>query len=425
MSHLPYTDLYKSYLNHQNPFWSESTESTESILVNMTDEWLEAMDKGHYTGLLFLDFRKAFDLIHHDILLKKLAVYGFSQSTINLFKSYLTNRRQNVMLNGDLSDPQTLYYGVPQGTILGPTLFLLFINDLAINWRNNSGLYADDATVYTSAPNLYTIQQKLQADIDITLKWTEENAMAINHDKTSYMIMGTRQKLSRLDDCALYLWLGQHQIKRSTSECLLGIHIDLSLSWEIQIEELRKKLLKRIGVLQRLKKYLPLKYRLMLFNASIKPVMEYCLSVWGNCGVGLLDDIFKLQKRCARLMLDDAFDSRSLELFRKLNWYPIDKLCLASRLHLFKKIRNKLAPEYLINKLETFKYSHRYSTRLKSEYHLPVPKTNNLKRSFFYNVIKHWDNLDDSIRSSKHGKEHLASMMNNYSYDNFKVATIF
>ena len=92
----------------------------------------------------------------------------------------------------------------------------------------------------------------------------------------------------------------------------------------------------------------------MLFNASIKPVMEYCLSVWGNCGVGLLDDIFKLQKRCARLMLDDAFESRSLDLFRKLKWYPIDILCLVSRLHLFKKIRNKLAPEYLINKLETF-----------------------------------------------------------------------
>ena len=98
---------------------------------------------------------------------------------------------------------------------------------------------------------------------------------SINHDKTSYMIMGTRQKLSRSDDCTLYLWPDQHHIKRSTSECLLGIHIDPSLSWEIQIEELRKKLLKRIGVLQRLKKYLPLKYRLMLFNASIKPVMEY------------------------------------------------------------------------------------------------------------------------------------------------------
>ena len=141
--------------------------------------------------------------------------------------------------------------------------------------------------------------------------------------------------------------------------------------------------------------------------------------------LGFLIENIKLQKRCARLMLDDAFDSRSLDLFRKLKWYPIDILCLASRLDLFKKIRNKLAPEYLINKLETFKYSHRYSTRSKSEYHLSVPKTNNLKRSFFYNVIKHWDNLDDSIRSSKDGKEHLASMMNNYSYDNFKVATIF
>ena len=106
---------------------------TVSILVNMTDERSEAMDKGHYTGLLFLDFRKTFDLIHHDILLKKLAVCGFSQSTINWFKSYLTNRRQKVMLNGDLSDPQTLYYGSLKVPSWAALFFYFFINDLAIN----------------------------------------------------------------------------------------------------------------------------------------------------------------------------------------------------------------------------------------------------------------------------------------------------
>ena len=128
----------------------------------MTDEWLEAMDKGHYTGLLFLDFHKAFDLIH-DILFKKLAVYGFSQFAVNWIKSYLTNRCQKVF--------RSRHYIMGSLKVLSwAPLFLLFINDLAINQSNNSGLYVDDATVYMSAPNLSTIQQNLQADINIILK---------------------------------------------------------------------------------------------------------------------------------------------------------------------------------------------------------------------------------------------------------------
>lgn len=123
--------------------------------------------------------------------------------------------------------------------------------------------------------------------------------------------MGTRQKLSRCEECALSLWLDDRQLEQTQEERLLGLVIDPSVSWSSHVTKLRKKLLKRVAVLARIKKFLPVKYRIILFNASIKPILEYCVSVWGNCNAGLLDDIFKVQKRCARIIFDAPFQARN------------------------------------------------------------------------------------------------------------------
>ena len=131
--------------------------------------------------------------------------------------------------------------------------------------------------------------------------------MVAHPEKRKYMIMGTRQKLSRCEECALSLWLDDRQLEQTQEEHLLGLVIDPSLSWSSHVTKLRKKLLKRVAVLARIKKFLPVKYRIILFNASIKPILEYCVSVWGNCNAGLLGDIFKVQKRCARIILDAPF----------------------------------------------------------------------------------------------------------------------
>ena len=120
-------------------------------------------------------------------------------------------------------------------------------------------------------------------------------------------------------------------------EHLLGLDIDPTLSWSNHVTNLRK-LLKRVAVLARIKKFLPIKYRIILFNASIKPILEYFVSVWASCNAGLLADIFKVQKRCARLILDAPFQARTLPLFYKLGWLPINHICIERRLILFKKI---------------------------------------------------------------------------------------
>ena len=121
--------------------------SIESILIKMTDDWLEAMDQGLYTGAIFLDLRKAFDVVNHDLLIAKLQIYGCSPSTLLWFKSFLTDRRQCVNLSGTVSDTEVLSSGIPQGSILGPALFLLFINDLPLSGESRNGLFAENLNV--------------------------------------------------------------------------------------------------------------------------------------------------------------------------------------------------------------------------------------------------------------------------------------
>ena len=424
-----YLRSYNLIVSTQSGF--RPRHSTESILIKMTDDWLAAMDQGFYTGAIFLDLRKAFDVVNHDLLMAKLQTYGCSSSTLLWFRSYLSDRRQCVNLAGAVSDTEVLRSGVPQGSILGPVLFLLFVNDLPLSWKNSYGLFADDATFYASATSLTDVQLQLQQDLSNTATWTKEHGMVAHPEKTRYMIMGTRQKLSRCEECALSLWLDDRQLEQTQEERLLGLVIDPSLSWSSHVTKLRKKLLKRVAVLARIKKFLPVKYRIILFNASIKPILEYCVSVWGNCTVGLLDDIFKVQKRCARIILDAPFQARTLPLFLELGWLPINHLCIARRLCLFKNILDGRAPDYLTQKLSSFKFNKLYDTRSRLPYRLPIPRTNSMKRMFFYNAVKLWNvvtsNRDFVCFSSakKFRRSYFDLIMCKFTPDTFRIDRVF
>ena len=147
------------------------------------------MDQGLYTGMIFLDLPKAFDVVNHDLLVTKLQMYGCFSSALLSLKSYLSDRQQCVNIAGTLSDTKILRSGVPQGSILGPTLLLLFINDLPLTWKNKDGLFADDATFYASVSTLTNVQEQLQRDLSNTVTWTKDHGMAAHPEKTKDMII--------------------------------------------------------------------------------------------------------------------------------------------------------------------------------------------------------------------------------------------
>ena len=245
---------------------------------------------------------------------------GFNTNSLKWFQSYLSGRYQNVCVDSKLSEPLGIHSGVPQGSILGPahSVFLLFINDLPLALKNNIGIYADDSTLYASAPTLAEVEEKIRPDIDAVSMWAKENKMKMHPAKTKYSIISTRQKIANSAKQSLDLSVDGMQLTKVESERVLGVYIDSHLTWNEHIDTLRRKLLQRIAILARARKYIPTKYRLLLYNASIKPLFTYCCTVWSNCSQTNLDELFKLQKRCARLILDSPRNARSYMNFQRL-----------------------------------------------------------------------------------------------------------
>jgi hypothetical protein len=162
------------------------------------------MDKGNLSGILLIDFGKAFDLINYDLLLQKLAIYGLKDSSLQWFKSYLTERKQLVYIGRATSDLLPVHTGVPQGSSLGPLLFILFINDIPlVNKECNSYIYVDDTTLVKSGTSINTVRSHLQTGADNLSNWASENRMAIHPNKTKVMLIGSRQKLSTINSMFL------------------------------------------------------------------------------------------------------------------------------------------------------------------------------------------------------------------------------
>ena len=161
----------------------------------MTDSWLNAIDDGKMIWVVLVDFKKAFDLVDHDILMSKLKFYGIKENTLSWFKSYLSQRQQQVSIDNTKSRFRPITCGVPQGSILGPLLFLLFINDLPLYTSNvSTDMYADDTTLYDVQTSQDTIEKNLQIALNELHKWCKNNGVVLNSTKTKVMLITTNQK---------------------------------------------------------------------------------------------------------------------------------------------------------------------------------------------------------------------------------------
>lgn len=221
---------------------------------------MEAIDKGDVIGSLFIDFRKAFDMVDHSLLIRKLEHYKVNSTSLDWFKSYLSSRAQTIKSDSGLSDLSHVISGVPQGSILGQTLFLLFINDLPLYLNHClADLYADDSTFHVSAKNKTEIEMKLQSDGDVTDKWSRRNNLPIHYGKSTCMTLGTRQKIDKIGK--LNLQIDNAQIEHVSSQKLLGIVIDETLSWNPHIDHLCTVISSKISLLKQLSTYVQLTYK--------------------------------------------------------------------------------------------------------------------------------------------------------------------
>lgn len=376
--------------------------SCQTALVKIIDNWLGNINAGELTGAIFYDLRKAFDLVDFQLLLDKLKIYKFSDKAIEFFNSYLTGRVQTVVINNSVSEPRPVKMGVPQGSVLGPVLFLMFINDLPLYINDcSTDLFADDTTVHTHDTNVDIIKQKLQSANNTVLNWCVNNDMLLNAEKSSVMLIGTRNRLAQVSDINLYI--DNKTVTNVTQQRLLGVTIDNKLTWNLQIHEMVTQISRKLTLMQLLSSYVSRDCLIKYYNAYIVPLFDYGCLVWGGTNSSNILQIEKLQKRAARIILKTGITTPSFIMFKNLSWLPIRCRIKYHILLLTYKALHNLAPVYITSIFKELTYSNERQLRSISNGNLLVPKFNTVLYSKSFTVVAPnlWNSLPLSIKACK------------------------
>ena len=241
----------------------------------------------------FIDLKKAFDTVNHDILLSKLEHYGIRGTLLNWFRSYLTGRKQYVTVNGENSKLLDITCGVPQGSVLGPLLFLIYINDLPnVSEKLKIFLFADDTNIYFESKNLKELEKTINNELKHLSLWLKVNRLALNISKTNFVIFHTHQRQLNHN---VTLKLDNKALNEKDHIKYLGVIVDCHLKWKNHIQGITNKISRSIGIMYRLRNYVNLKVLKSLYHSLVYSHIVYGIQVWGSASDSELNKILILQ----------------------------------------------------------------------------------------------------------------------------------
>ena len=379
-----------------------SNHSTVTCLHRVVDDWHEALNEREIVAVCFLDISKCFDAISHELLLLKLKYHGVQENELEWFKSYLTGRKQMVTINGNLSKPKNVTIGIPQGGVLGPVLFLLFINDITQNVNKGTcNIFADDVAIYCNGSDVSEVELKLQLCINEIDEWYNNNRLKINADKTNVILISSHAKHVRKE---LNVNLRGTKLKQVDSVRYLGLIIDSKLRWDNHVKHLCKTLSYNVASLRRLSNTLNTTLLNTLYKSTIQPCIDYACSVWGNCSLKNRDLIRRIQKRAARIV-SKQYGSRDVSvsaLFKDLKWQSFETRRDYFLNMLMYRCIHGTAPIRLCNEIEMYFDRHGLNTRNANSLNvvLPKPNTERFKQSFRYSGPNTWNSLHSDLQNA-------------------------
>lgn len=386
-----------SFLNNFNilsnkQYGFRSEKSTADALLEYTDKAYKTLDAGDSFLTVFIDFSKAFDTVNHSILLKKLHHIGFRGNSYNWFQSYLSNRKQYVTIHDSTSDYRDVTIGVPQGSTLGPLLFIIYINDLCNCLLYLDALhFADDTTLFIGGSNLRLIETMTNDDLTRLTDWLCVNRLSLNLDKTKYMLMTKRN-----DHSDVNIYIDDTYIDRTDNHEFLGIVIDDKLKYDRQIDKIAKKLSRSLGIMRRLATIVPVHSLRSLYFSLFYPHQIYAIIIWGSACQTLLNRIGRLNARAVNLLncLGDQGVCENSGVFDFKQCYIYFVI-----LKIYDIIKNN-NHEHFANLVQEQQPNHDHSTRFASNGNLVPPLYTNSRtqRSFFYRAITHWNSLPPNFR---------------------------
>jgi hypothetical protein len=392
--------LYDHSFISKNQFAYLKNHSTQYCLHRVIDDVLENINFKEKTALCFLDIRKCFDTIDHTILLNKLSKYGICKNEYKWFESYLKSRSQIVSHNNSMSGLRNVNIGVPQGTILGPILFLLFVNDLSNSVEKcQINIFADDVVIYCAHESIEQLEYNLQYDMNNVFKWYQNNKLSLSLEKCHTMVINSNlnEKIRGFN-----ITLGNTPLTQVSEMKYLGATIDEQLKWVDHVKSVAKKVNITNARIRKLHGILPLETRLQIHNSLNVPVIDYASTVWGEFSNKVSDFINTIEKRSARAIsgIYDIVNTRGSSIMSDLGMRPFRKRNEYYKCLIMYKAIHGLTPDFLLDYI-TFTYeinqrNLRSSNNL--DLHVPKPLSEKFRKSLLYSGPKLWNTLPETIK---------------------------
>ena len=391
-----------NYLNDfdvlcDNQYGFRKNRSPSLALVDLCDKISSAFDRKEHAIGVFLDLSKAFDTVNHDILFDKLNHYGIRGLALEWVKSYFSVRTQFVEFNNVTSAPQGISCGVPQGSILGPLFFILYVNDLNNASLLDAILFADDTNLFISHNDPVYLTNTLNRELNKLSTWFAANRLSLNLAKTNFMVFKPWQKKQSFE---FQLFINEQPILRVSETMFLGVLLDDNLTWKSHISLTANKLSKSIGIIHKSRFFLSTHSLRTLYNSMILPYLYYCNLAWAGTYKSNLQRIVTLQKRALRIVSNSTYIAHTGPIFKELKllkFHDIHSFQLGFFMFSFK---NSTLPSKFNNFFLLNSQIHNYNTRNAQSFRLPLCRTNTRKFSIYFQGPNFYNSLTSDITSS-------------------------
>lgn len=394
-----YVEMNQLLTKYQAGFRKQN--SCESALQSVLYKWKDALNNKQVVGVVFLDFRRAFETINRNLLLLKLKNFGMGSVVTSLLGEYLNNRTQVVKYNSSISLPKKSLHGVPQGTVMGPNLFVMYINDIVKCVDKCSiQLFADDTLLYFVGEDVCDVVDVINSELRILQEWLSNNSLSVNIEKTKFMIIKSRYNfIDTKNHRGVYI----HDEKiEQVQQCkYLGVVIDSALAFSDHAVYITGKLAKKVNIVSRLRNLLSSWTKLLIYKTIVLPHLNYCATILFLLNNTEIGNMQKKQNRALRAILKCSRYTSIRRMLDETQLLSVRQTIFFNSMVVIYKIKNGLFTQHLLNELVYVGDIHNYETRSRENFYVRTVSTTYSQNNLFHKGLIEFDKLPSEIKNSQ------------------------